>query len=75
MEQDRARHFQKLIVGISDKSETQHQIIFTTSMIDPSLNNDKYCVGPDYNEKRKSLDFSKIDSKAEPLKSPFISFE
>ncbi len=60
MEQERSRHFQKLIVKLSEESQIQHQIIFTTSMIDPSLNNDKYCIGPEYNEHRKSLDFGKL---------------
>jgi hypothetical protein len=60
MEQERSRNFQKLIVKLSESSQIQHQIIFTTSMIDPFLNNEKYCVGPEYSEQRKSLDFSKL---------------
>ncbi len=60
LEQDRSRNFQKIMVALSEKSKTTHQIIFSTSMIDPSLNNEKYCVGLEYNVNRKSLDFSKL---------------
>ncbi len=60
MEQARSRNFQKLIVKLSEASKVQHQIIFTTSMIDPSLNEERYCVGPEYNENRKTLNFPKV---------------
>jgi hypothetical protein len=60
MEQARSQNFQTLIAKLSESSKYQHQIIFTTSMIDPSLNNSKYCVGPEYTKARKTLDFSKL---------------
>ncbi len=66
MEQERSRNFQKLIVSLSGSSEVRHQIIFTTSMIDPALNNDNYCVGPEYTDQRKSLAFPKPPSPKTP---------
>jgi hypothetical protein len=56
MQEKRSQNFQRLIVALSEQSNTEHQIIFTTSMIDPSLNNSKYCVGEFYTkDKKKSL--------------------
>jgi len=55
MEEERSRNFQRVIVDLARKFEVKHQIIFTTSMIDPSLNNTELCIGDDYNEDNKSL--------------------
>ncbi|HUV53248.1 MAG TPA: AAA family ATPase [Dehalococcoidia bacterium] len=60
MEQVRSQNFQKLIVAKSKAFETQHQIIFTTSMIDPSLNNTPLCVGPEYSVDHKALNLPAI---------------
>lgn len=55
MEQVRTQHFQKVITEISQSYEVEHQIIFTTSMIDPTLNNETYGIGDEYTENHKSL--------------------
>lgn len=64
MEESRSRNFQKLIVEFSKKCSVRHQIIFTTSMIDPSLNTPDLCVGPQYSEGHKSLVFEKGPGQA-----------
>jgi hypothetical protein len=55
MEQIRSQNFQREIVALSKASSVEHQIIFTTSMIDPSLNGTDLCIGPEYTRTRKSL--------------------
>jgi len=55
MEPERSKNFQNLIVSLSKISKIKHQIIFTTSMIDDSLNNSELCVGEFYTETNKSL--------------------
>lgn len=45
MQLERSRNLQRKVAEMSDASDVVHQIIFTTSMIDPSLNNSRYCVG------------------------------
>lgn len=65
LEQERSRNFQKVLVALSEKSQITHQIIFTTSMIDPSLNNEKYCIGLEYSDKNKSLKFQKLNNSEE----------
>lgn len=59
MEPDRSQNFQRLVVKISQQFDVRHQIIFTTSMIDPLLNNTTLCVGEEYSLTNKSLKFSK----------------
>lgn len=51
----RSQKFQQLVVAKSSRYEVEHQIIFTTSMIAPELNNAQYCVGEDYTHENKSL--------------------
>lgn len=58
MEEARSQNFQRTIVELSRKQEQPHQIIFTTSMIDPSLNTVPPCVGQQYNELNKTLKLS-----------------
>ncbi len=55
MQEKRSQNFQKAIVKLSKQSKFEHQIIFTTSMIDPELNNSEYCVGDFYTKDNKSL--------------------
>jgi hypothetical protein len=55
MEQIRTQNFQKVILEMSKSYEIEHQIIFTTSMIEPTLNNTEHCVGEFYNETNRSL--------------------
>ncbi len=55
MEQVRTQNFQKVIVEMSKNYEAEHQIIFTTSMIEPALNNTSYCVGDEYDQNHRTL--------------------
>jgi hypothetical protein len=59
MEPQRSHLFQHEIIRVSSKIEIPHQIIFTTSMIDPTLDDSAFCVGIKYDDKNKSLNFSK----------------
>lgn len=55
MEEERSQNLQRIIVEESNKLDVEHQIIFTTSKIDPSLDNTAYCVGDYYNYDNKTL--------------------
>lgn len=55
MEAERSQLFQREIVKLSNSLDVEHQIIFTTSMIDSCLNQSKYCVGDFYNMQNKTL--------------------
>ena len=55
MEPVRSQSFQKELVKISSESEVKHQIIITTSMIAPELDNTELCVGEFYTESNKTL--------------------
>jgi hypothetical protein len=57
MEMIRSHNFQKLIVARSEAAKIDHQIIFTTSMICPELNIDKYTIGPQYDHTNQTLQF------------------
>jgi len=56
MEQARSQNLQKIIIEESNNLEVEHQIIFTTSMIDESLEGSKYCIGEFYNPENRTLD-------------------
>ncbi len=55
MTEHRSQNFQRLIASISESTEFDHQIIFTTSMVDPGLDNSDLTVGERYNFKSKAL--------------------
>ncbi|MDR9364264.1 MAG: AAA family ATPase [Balneolaceae bacterium] len=55
MELERSQNFQRLIVSVSESLDVDHQIIFTTSMIDDELNNSDYVVGPFYTHENRAL--------------------
>ena len=55
MQAPRSQNFQRSIVELAKGFQVEHQVIFTTSMIDPSLNNTPLCVGPEYSKENKSL--------------------
>lgn len=57
MEEARSQLFQNEIIRLSDTIDVKHQIIFTTSMIAPNLNESSYCVGEYYDDKNKTLKF------------------
>lgn len=52
---DRSRNFQRNILKLSEETKVEHQIIFTTSMVDPSLDNGDFAVGPNYVDGVKTL--------------------
>jgi predicted nucleic acid-binding Zn-ribbon protein len=55
MTKERSQNFQRLIIKLSNDSKPDHQIIFTTSMLDPSLEGTSYCIGPSYCNGNKTL--------------------
>lgn len=57
MEESRSQLFQNEIIRLSNSLNVKHQIIFTTSMIDPELNKSDYCVGRYYDDQNKTLQF------------------
>lgn len=57
MEPIRSQSFQNEIVKISREIDVRHQIIITTSMISPELDNSKLCVGEFYTESNPTLKF------------------
>jgi hypothetical protein len=57
MEEARSQNFQRVIVDFSKNHQTRHQIIFTTSMIAPELDNSSLCIGPAYSKEKHTLDF------------------
>lgn len=58
MKPERSQNFQRAVVALSQASGVEHQIIFTTSMIDPSLDKPEFCIGPNYVNNLKTLDFA-----------------
>ena len=55
MTEARSRNFQRLIMQISNSIKIEHQIIFTTSMIDPELDIPELTIGNKYSFDNKSL--------------------
>ena len=55
MTMERSRNFQRHVVAMSKKANVEHQIIFTTSMIDPTLDTPEFCIGPNYVDGHKTL--------------------
>jgi hypothetical protein len=58
MEEIRSHNFQELIIKNASDYDGDFQIIFTTSMISPKLENSAFCVGEHYTQQRKSLRLS-----------------
>jgi DNA repair exonuclease SbcCD ATPase subunit len=55
MEEKRSHNFQDIIVKASEAAKLDHQIIFTTSMINPELDGDELTIGPQYTHQRRTL--------------------
>lgn len=55
MEAIRSQSFQNEVVEMSSESDVRHQIIITTSMISPELDNSNLCVGDFYTENNPTL--------------------
>lgn len=58
MQPKRSANFQEYVVNRSSQAEVSHQIIMTTSMISPTLENSAMCIGPHYTERNKTLRFA-----------------
>lgn len=56
MEEKRSHNFQSLIVQASRTARFEHQIIFTTSMMNPELDLEQFVVGPRYTHEKKTLE-------------------
>jgi len=56
MEEKRSHNFQSLIVQASQTARYDHQIIFTTSMMNPELDLERFVVGPRYTHEKKTLE-------------------
>lgn len=50
MQVARSHRFQELIARVSSQATLSHQIIFTTSMINPVLESSQYVIGPNYKD-------------------------
>ena len=55
MEDKRSHNFQDLIVQASEAARLDHQIIFTTSTINPELDYGEYTIGPHYTHEQRTL--------------------
>ena len=55
MEVERSHLFQRLIVEHSTELAERHQVIFTTSMMNPELELDDYVIGPHYTHEERTL--------------------
>ena len=55
MEQVRSHNYQEIVVRGSEAAKLEHQIIFTTSMLNPALDDNKYVIGPHYTQKNQTL--------------------
>lgn len=67
MEQNRSHNFQDLIVQTSEAARLDHQIIITTSMPNPALNDSKFVIGPHYTHENRTLN---ANPPAEPGVAP-----
>ena len=55
MVEERSQNFQRLICQTSEELTVPHQIIFTTSMLNPNLDTEKYLVGDIYTHDHRTL--------------------
>lgn len=55
MVESRVKHFQAVIAEISNDAEVDHQIILTTSAINPELDDPHFTIGPSYTKANKTL--------------------
>lgn len=61
MEQVRSHNFQSLLVQMSDAATVEHQIIFTTSMLNPSLNDERYVIGRQYAHGSRTISGGQVE--------------
>jgi AAA domain len=60
MEQSRSHNFQEIVVRASEQAHIEHQIIFTTSMMNPELDEEGYVIGPHYTHENRTLEVESI---------------
>lgn len=70
MTTERSQNFQRNILSLSRDARTEHQIIFTTSMVDASLDTPEYAIGPKYVGGVKTLDIAAAMGRSTPQSSP-----
>jgi hypothetical protein len=67
MQEERSHNFQDLLAEYSERLETEHQIIVTTSMPNPALEPSGAFVGDPYTPSRKTLAVPAIAFQDEPV--------
>lgn len=55
MEEKRSHNFQNIIAQTSMSAKLDHQIIFTTSTLNPDLDDEEYTIGPHYTHDCRTL--------------------
>jgi hypothetical protein len=55
MEQERSKHFQRLLAAKAEATKAQHQLIIATSMIAEELDDPRYVVGHHYTHEDRTL--------------------
>ena len=57
MEPARSHNFQSLVVSASEGGDVEHQVIMTTSMLNPDLDSETWVIGPRYTHEFRTLQF------------------
>lgn len=57
MEPPRSHNFQSLVVAVSESANVEHQVIMTTSMLNPDLDSKAWVIGPKYTHRLRTLQF------------------
>ena len=55
MEMERSHNFQDIILRASNAAKLENQIIYTTSMLNPALDDERYVVGTHYTHEKRTL--------------------
>jgi hypothetical protein len=64
MTTNRSQNFQRNILALSRDAKVEHQIIFTTSMVDTSLDTPEFAIGPNYVGGLKTLNIAPSTSRS-----------
>ena len=57
METARSHKFQSLVASMSEAAEVEHQVVMTTSMLNPDLDSETWVIGPRYTHEARTLQF------------------
>jgi hypothetical protein len=60
MEPERSHNFQEIILRASNAAKVEHQIIYTTSMLNPALDDEQYVIGSQYTHERRTLNLQNL---------------